>query len=219
VIETDPLILVAQGGVVVYPLLLCSVVSVTIIFERLWSLTRGARQVNRLQREVDESLGDRSLAEVVAICRRDRSPLGAVYRAVLASASAGTETRARIAQRKLGEANRRLRRFVWLLGTIGSLAPFIGLFGTVIGIIRAFENMAATGSGGFAVVAAGISEALVATAGGLLVGVLSIFAYNAFQVRISTLLAEWREQTDEFLAHLADAPPVAETHPRVVQSR
>ena len=218
-IDADPLTLLAQGGVVVYPLLLCSVVSVTIALERLWSLTRGARQADRLQRDVDESIGDRGLAETIAICRRDRSPLGAVYRAVLASASASAETRARVAQRKLGEAGRRLRRLVWLLGTIGSLAPFIGLFGTVIGIIRAFENMAATGSGGFAVVAAGISEALIATAGGLLVGVLSIFAYNAFQVRIGTLIAEWREQTEELLAHLAEAPPIAETHPRVVQSR
>ncbi len=219
VIETTPLKLLEQGGVVVYPLLLCSVVSLTIALERAWSLVRGARQAQRLQQEVDLGLSNWNLTDTLAICRHDRSPLGPVYRSVLGNAAASAETRTRIAQRKLGEASRRLRRFVWLLGTIGSLAPFIGLFGTVIGIIRAFENMAATGSGGFAVVAAGISESLIATAGGLLVGVLSIFAYNAFQVRINTLAAEWRDQTDELLARLADAPPVPETVPRVAQSR
>jgi biopolymer transport protein ExbB len=66
--------------------------------------------------------------------------------------------------------------------------------------------MAATGSGGFAVVAAGISEALVATAGGLIVGVLSIFAYNAFNVRIGNVTAVWREWTDELLTAVAEAP-------------
>jgi biopolymer transport protein ExbB len=89
----------------------------------------------------------------------------------------------------------------------------------VLGIIRAFENMAATGSGGFAVVAAGISEALIATAGGLLVGVLSIFAYNAFNVRITNLSAVWREWTDDVLLQLAQPRPREGGIPRVVQSR
>jgi biopolymer transport protein ExbB len=99
-------------------------------------------------------------------------------------------------------AARTLKRYVWLLGTIGSLAPFIGLLGTVVGIIRAFENMAATGSGGFAVVAAGISEALIATAAGLLVGVLAIFSYNAFMVRIGNTTADLRERADDLLLRL-----------------
>src|SRR5262249_42369516 len=118
---------------------------------------------------------------------------------------------------RVSAASRQLKRFVWLLGTVGSLAPFIGLFGTVVGIIRAFENMAATGSGGFAVVAAGISEALIATAGGLLVGVLSIFAYNAFMVQLNSLSAELREQTEDLLTWLG--APREGALPRVVQSR
>jgi biopolymer transport protein ExbB len=79
--------------------------------------------------------------------------------------------------------------------------------------------MAATGSGGFAVVAAGISEALIATAGGLLVGVLSIFAYNAFMVRIGNLSALWREWTDELLTQLAEPRPREGSITRVAQSR
>jgi biopolymer transport protein ExbB len=213
----DLLTLVETGGVVMYPLLLCSIVSIAVIIERLWTITRAARAGARLHQLVIESTQDGSISDALAVSRRDTSPLGAVYKAVLSNSD--EEVRGRIAHRRHAETGRRLRRYVWLLGTVGSLAPFIGLFGTVVGIIRAFENMAATGSGGFAVVAAGISEALIATAGGLLVGVLSIFAYNAFMVRIGNLSALWREWTDELLVNLAQPQPREGSIPRVAQSR
>jgi biopolymer transport protein ExbB len=213
--------LIEHGGVVMWPLLLCSVVSLGVIIERLWSLTRALRASRRFHRIVIEAMEDNGLTDALAVCRRDDSLLAAVYRAVLTGGGATADAPTRIAQRKLAEAARVLKHYVWLLGTIGSLAPFIGLFGTVLGIIRSFENMAATGSGGFAVVAAGISEALIATAAGIMVGVLSIFAYNAFTVRINTHSALLREWTDEFLLQLSAAPPAARegSHPRAVQSR
>ena len=80
-----------------------------------------------------------------------------------------------------------LESWMSLLGTIGSTAPFIGLFGTVVGIMRAFHHMAQTGAGGFAVVASGISEALVATALGLGVAIIAVALYNYFQVRLADL--------------------------------
>ena len=215
----DFLTLLEQGGVAIYPLVLCSVVSLAIVIERTWTLARTTRSSRRLGERVFESVRENGIGEVGALCRHDRSPLAAVYRAALANANVDGDTRARAANRKLSEAVRRCKRFVWLLGTIGSLAPFIGLFGTVIGIIRAFENMAATGSGGFAVVAAGISEALIATAGGLLVGVLSIFAYNAFMVRINGLSAELHELTEDLLVVLAQKATGDGVAARVVQSR
>ena len=76
-----------------------------------------------------------------------------------------------------------------LLATIGNNAPFIGLFGTVLGIIKAFHNMAVMGSGGFSVVAAGISEALVATGLGLAVAIIAVIFYNYFQTRIERIEA------------------------------
>lgn len=210
---------IRQGGIVIYPLILCSVVSFAIVIERAWALALAGRGAARLRRDVDEALGEGGIPEAMAVCRRDRSPLGTIYRALLAGPPADADARTRLLERKVAEAARACRRFVWLLGTVGSLAPFIGLFGTVVGIIRAFENMAATGSGGFAVVAAGISEALVATAGGLLVGVLSIFAYNAFTVRIANLAAELREAAEELLVRLGEPRHREGVLPRVVQSR
>ena len=215
----DFLTLIEHGGVVMYPLLLCSIVSCAVIIERVWTITRAARSAARLHQLVSEATDDGSISDALALSRRDTSPLGSVYKAVLGHTDTDDDVRGRVAARRHAEAGWRLKRYVWLLGTVGSLAPFIGLLGTVLGIIAAFENMAATGSGGFAVVAAGISEALVATAGGLLVGVLSIFAYNALMVRIANLSALWREWTDELLIRLATARPREGSISRVAQSR
>jgi biopolymer transport protein ExbB len=99
--------------------------------------------------------------------------------------------------------NQELKHNLWILGTIGSAAPFIGLFGTVVGILRSFQEMARTGAGGFAVVAAGISEALVATAAGIIVAVISVMAFNAFQTRWGQLVLLIRIQTEELSEILA----------------
>jgi len=213
------LALIEHGGAVMYPLLLCSVVSVAVIMERLWTIIRAARAAARLHQQVREATDEGNTSDALAVARRDTSPLGAIYKAILSAADADDDLRSRLALRRHAETMRQLKRYIWLLGTVGSLAPFIGLFGTVLGIIGAFDSMAASGSGGFAVVAAGISEALIATAGGLLVGVLSIFAYNAFMVRIGNLSALWREWTDELLVTIS-RPRVHEgSMPRVAQSR
>lgn len=211
--------LIEHGGTVMYPLLLCSVLVVSVIIERLWALARVPQATATLAHNVSEALREGKLAEASALCRTSQAPIAAVLRLALGQQGKPREAVERSVQRKLAEVARNLRRRVWLLGTIGSLAPFIGLLGTVIGIMLAFENMAASGSGGFAVVSAGISEALIATAGGLLVGVLSIFAYNAFNVRINALNAEMRETTDYILQQLAELPAHEGSVPRVVQSR
>lgn len=211
--------LIEQGGIVMYPLLLCSVLSVGVIIERLWALGRSQQQTTALAQHVSEALQEGKLAEAAALCRSSKTALAAVLRAAFNLHGKPAEAIERAALRKLGEATRQLKQRIWLLGTVGSLAPFIGLLGTVVGIIRAFENMAATGSGGFAVVAAGISEALIATAGGLLVGVLSIFAFNAFNVRINAMSAAMRDSADEILQSLAEIPAHEGSAPRVAQSR
>jgi biopolymer transport protein ExbB len=210
--------LVENGGVTLYPLLVCSIVSVAVMIERAVTIGRAARARARVHDLVVRATAQGNVGEALAISRMSGSRFTSVYASVLTHADG--DTRARVAQRRDAESARELRRYVWLLGTIGSLAPFIGLFGTVVGIIRAFDNMAATGSGGFAVVAAGISEALIATAGGLVVGVISIFAYNALMVRIGNLAALWREWTDELLLAVGgrQAAGAAEEPIRVARS-
>jgi biopolymer transport protein ExbB len=91
------------------------------------------------------------------------------------------------------------KRRLWLLATIGATAPFVGLFGTVLGIMEAFRQIAAEHTGGFDVVSAGISEALVTTAGGIFVGVEAVIFFNFLQVLIGELAAEIKEAAEELL--------------------
>ena len=98
-----------------------------------------------------------------------------------------------------------LKRYLWALGTVGSSAPFVGLFGTVVGILKAFQSMSVAGTGGFKVVSQGIAAALVATAAGLLVAIYAVIAYNYFVARINGISMQYRLYCEEFLATLGES--------------
>lgn len=92
-----------------------------------------------------------------------------------------------------------LKGAIWVLGTVAVSAPFIGLLGTVIGIIKSFHNMSVTGSGGFTVVAGGISEALIATALGLAVAIVAVIFYNYFQTKLERIESAMTIASDRVL--------------------
>ena len=104
-----------------------------------------------------------------------------------------------------------LKRGLGGLGTIGSSAPFVGLFGTVFGIINAFELMAAKGSGGLATVSAGISEALITTAFGLLVAIPAGAGCNFFTNTIDQIHVVIADASSELVAYLAKRTPEERT--------
>lgn len=111
----------------------------------------------------------------------------------------GFENVARSLRRATNSEITRLEKFMTFLATTGSTAPFIGLFGTVWGIMTAFEGIGRTGSASLAVVAPGIAEALIATAIGLVAAIPAVMAYNHFQHKIRVLLKEMDNFSTEFL--------------------
>lgn len=197
----DLLAIIHQGAIATYPLILLSIISVTIVFERLWSLRNLSAMTLRIADSLQEPLkkGQRDLA--VAICKQNsNSPAGRIFLNILSHENiARAEAANSIATEAMFEETQKLKKHLWILGTVASSAPFIGLLGTVIGIIRSFESMAVAGTGGFAVVAAGISEALVATALGLAVAIIAVIFYNYFQTRIGSLNALFRIQVGKVL--------------------
>jgi len=201
----DLIEIIHKGAIATYPLILLSIISVTVVLERLWSL----KNIGSITLRITESLlepikrGQRDLA--VAICKQNsNSPAGRIFLNVLErEGSERLETASTIAAEAMFEETQKLKKHLWILGTVASSAPFIGLLGTVVGIIKSFESMAVAGTGGFAVVAAGISEALVATALGLAVAIIAVIFYNYFQTRISNLNGLFRIQIAKVLQNMS----------------
>jgi len=196
----DLIDIIHKGAIATYPLILLSIVSVAVVFERLWSLRNIGSATLRVTESILEPIkkGQRDLA--IAICKQNsQCPAGRIFLNVLDREAAGLEVANNIATEAMFEETQKLKKHLWILGTVASSAPFIGLLGTVVGIIKSFESMAIAGTGGFAVVAAGISEALVATALGLGIAIIAVMFYNYFQTRISTLNGLFRIQVGKVL--------------------
>lgn len=201
----DLIEIIHKGAIATYPLILLSIISVTVVLERLWSL----RNISSITLRITESLlepikkGQRDLA--IAICKQNaHSPVGRIFLNALNQEGHHTVDAANaFATEAMFEETQKLKKHLWILGTVASSAPFIGLLGTVVGIIKSFESMAIAGTGGFAVVAAGISEALVATALGLGVAIIAVIFYNYFQTRIGNLNALFRIQVARVLRNMA----------------
>ena len=180
--------LIRQGYYATYPLLACSVIALAIAGERAWALRGLTARMTAISKQIGFFLRRGDVEGARDLVERDAAdlPLGRIYRELLPRiADTSIEDLMVLGEGHRVEQAQALRRNVWVLGTIGSASPFIGLFGTVVGIMRAFHSMAQTGTGGFAVVASGISEALVATALGLAVAIIAVVLYNYFQVRLN----------------------------------
>jgi len=197
--------IIHQGAIATYPLIVMSVISLTVIFERLWSLRNIGSATLRITDSILEPTkkGQRDLA--IAICKQNSNcPAGRIFLNVLERDNgARVEAANTAATEAMFEETQKLRKHLWILGTVASSAPFIGLLGKVVGIIKSFDSMAVAGTGGFAVVAAGISEALVATALGLGVAIIALIFYNYFQTRIATLNGLFRIQIGKVLQTLS----------------
>ena len=170
------------AGWVLWLLLVLSVLSVAVMVER--ALYFGRRRMSATFPELLKRCQGGDLAGAAAIATSD-SMEAEVVRAAASVASGGQEAVEKAVQSTIDRRRLEYEQWLFVLGTLGNNAPFIGLFGTVLGIIRAFADLAAVNRGGGAntagTVMAGISEALVATAVGLFVAIPAVLAFNIFQ--------------------------------------
>ncbi len=175
------------AGWVLWTLIALSIISMAVMLERLWYFRAHRVGRSELAAEIRALLrqgGERGVAGAPAA-------LATAGPVEMTAAIEGAKTRERL----------RLERRLPFLATLGSNGPFVGLFGTVLGIIKAFHDLAATqgtAGAGASTVMAGISEALVATAIGLLVAIPAVVAFNYFSRRVRVRMAEV-----DWLAHLA----------------
>lgn len=203
--DASLLSLLQQGGLTTLVLAVLSILSVALMLVLWWRLgaTR-ERDADRLTAEVLRALhaGDgrgaldaAQRAETSVLGRRTALPLGRVLTHMLESRAPAGPALQQVALAKLDREHADLERGLGFLATLGAVAPFIGLFGTVVGVIRAFDALGTTTGGagaGFGPLMGAIAEALIATAAGLLVAVPAVVAYNHFRRRLKkhALVAE-----------------------------
>ena len=180
---------VTGGDWVIWALALASIAAVAAIYDRYQLLRAEAAALAGLRKPFLTAIEDDDLDEARrALVARPGSAARALTEA-LDNLSRGPEAAGEHLAAALSDERRRLEHRLLLLGTLGNNAPFVGLFGTVLGVIKAFHDLATSGAGP-EVVMAGLSEALVATAVGLLVALPCVFAYNALNKRVRDLIGE-----------------------------
>jgi biopolymer transport protein ExbB len=173
-----------RGGPAMFGLLICSVLAVAVVIERLVFFSKQHGDSKELLRQLGAKISADDLPGAIKICRTEKGMLPKILEFGL---QRGTKNRADITDAlsiALMEHLNSLERYLGIIGTIAVIAPFVGLFGTVLGIIHAFDDIALKGNSSPAVVAAGVGEALVTTAAGLFVAVLSVVFFNYFKTRI-----------------------------------
>lgn len=190
--------LLQKGGITVIVLACFSILSIGVMMERLWAFFKFRNGLKTFFPQIQKAFKNGGMEAASAICDEEK-PAARIFKAGLlkyreGKTAAGEAMELAARQEMLG-----LERYLGILGTIGNIAPFIGLFGTVLGIIRAFHDLAIAEGAGPSVVAGGIAEALIATAAGLFVAVPAVISYNYFTRKISSISIELESRAAEFL--------------------
>jgi biopolymer transport protein ExbB/TolQ len=207
------------GGAVMVCLALLSVFSVGVIVDKHRRFRLASRQSEMFKTVFKKFLHGGQIQELIEAARTHQNSYVAQvvsagvleYDGVRQSGGdpvASLELVTSALRDSMSETLIQLKRGLGFLATIGSTAPFIGLFGTVVGIINAFRSIAATGSGGMSVVSGGIAEALVSTALGIFVAIPAVCAFNHFTGKIENFHVEMNRASSQLVNHLFKIPEV-----------
>jgi biopolymer transport protein ExbB/TolQ len=197
---------------IVFVLVVMSLASLAITAERVLFFIKSKQDSQRYAQSLEKLLGAGNLVEAAKVrAGASGGYLGRVIEAGLGSfvrAQGGppdyvSESVGRALERQAQREVQTLKRGQSVVATVSSTAPFVGLLGTVMGIVSSFQAMASTGSGGLGTVSAGIAEALVTTAFGLLVAIPAVFAFNGLQSWIDARAVDLSESSNELLDSVA----------------
>jgi biopolymer transport protein ExbB/TolQ len=204
--------LLTQGGGALGVVVGFSMIALAVAIERMIAQWKFVSRSRALGDTVRRCLSRGAVEESRSACERSQSPVADIF-------LVGYERLGRVkpeyvvtaVHRERQRVNQDLRVRLWMLGTIGATAPFVGLFGTVVGIMKAMGGFKGDEEVKFTTVSGPISEALIVTAVGILVAVGAVILFNFFSQRAGRIATEMKLQTDEFLELLLDPP--GETQP------
>ncbi len=197
--------LIQLGGPTLIVLVSCSVVALAVAIERGWALYKALSGTERLCMDLEDNFERNQLDVAQARCQASSTALAGILLIAFERLKDRPETIRPAMDRERQRVLLRLKGPMWMLGTVGAVTPFVGLFGTVNGIMSAFQAIGETHQAGLDVVGPGIAEALLTTAVGILVAVIALAFYNFFQARMARLNTELRLLQDEFAEAFAEA--------------
>jgi len=199
--------IIKAGGWMMWPIIVCSVIATGIVLERAWTLRASRIIPSHLVAQVwhmlrSGELNDERIAQV-----RDSSPLGRVLAAGLTLRDAPREVMKERIEDVGRHVGHEMERYLNTLGTIAAISPFLGLLGTVNGLIRVFGSITEAGLGNPTVLAGGISEALVATFAGLAIAIPALVFYRYYRGRVTELVLLIEQEVIRLVdaLHLQDA--------------
>jgi len=196
--------LFSKGGFAMYPLLLLSVITVAIAIERVIYLRRVKMDAGEFMGVVDEFLSRNALDDAYRHCESTTGPLSNIIKSGLKNQRRGRSEVVRAIEDAGALEIAQLEKGILVLTSVSKIAPLIGLFGTVTGMIRSFQAMGAAGGDNPRLVAAGIAEALVATAAGLVVAIPAYFLSFYFMNRVGKFVLDMQKSSIQFLDGLGD---------------
>jgi biopolymer transport protein ExbB len=191
-----------SGGWFIWPLLICSILLISIVLERLWFLQRRLVAPKGLLRQIQNLIQKEAFHAANQDEISATSQLGDLLKHCYQYRSESREFVEVKAEEKASEISLMLERNLSMLSTIASISPLLGLLGTVVGMITVFSNIDVNGSANTDLLAAGISEALITTAFGLIIAVPSIVFYRYFEQKTVTLMSILQANTSIFLDFL-----------------
>lgn len=186
--------MVKSGGWLMIPIILCSMASIAIIAERFWSLRPNKVLPRHLVATVWNSVKNNTFQTSDIELLSKQSALGKILSAGLVNRNQPRERIKESIEERGREVVHELERFLDILGTIASISPLLGLLGTVVGMIVVFTTITTHGVGDPAALAGGISQAMVTTAAGLSVAIVSLIFYRYFRRRIDTIVVEMESE-------------------------
>lgn len=210
--------IIQAGGPVMWPIILCSIVAMAIIGERLWSLQEARVLPPEISARVWQLVRSGELNEKHIAALEQNSPLGRILAAGLAQRNRPRE----FVKEAIEDAGRHvvheLEHFLSTLGTIAAVSPLLGLLGTVIGIISAFNAITHGGVGDPRALSGGIGQALIATAAGLCVAIPSLVGYRYLKSRVDKLVIRMEKDALKLVQAL-DEQRLDELSPAVIEPR
>ncbi len=186
-----------KGGPVMWPLLAFSVIALAFIVERLIALRRARINVNEFLAKIRKALiVNHSVRDAIKICEQYQGPVASIMKAGLLKYGQPKEDLEKTIENAAIYEMGRLERGLVVLATTANVAPLLGFLGTVTGMIRSFDALAAAGLSNPGLVASGISEALITTAAGLMIAIPVQLCYNYFMSRINRFVRDIETATN-----------------------